>query len=452
MKKLIIFVLFTLLIFSCSSNDELVNPTTLDNELDNLLTTNAFVGGKINITFPKSWELSKIPQDPLNPITKEKIELGKLLFHETGISRNPLKLESLKTYSCSSCHSEQAGFQAGIPQGIGEGGLGYGSKGEKRTKNKHYTDLEIDVQPVRSPSALNIAYQTNILWNGQFGATHLNKGTESSWTKGSPKEKNFYGFEGVETQAIAGQDVHRLNISKIFLDEMPTYKQLFQNAYPTMNLNDNLEIKINAGLAIAAYERSLLATDAPFQKWLGGNYGAMTEDQKKGAIIFFGKGGCANCHNGPSLAAMNFYALGMNDLKNGNYGNSNVVAITDNKPEFLGRGGFTGNPQDNYKFKVPQLYNLKDSPFYGHGSSFNSIENVIRYKNNGVKENQKTPDSQLAKEFKALNLTEQEISQLVEFIKNGLYDQNLSRYLPSSLPSGLFFPNNDNVSRIDLGK
>jgi len=178
----------------------------------------------------------------------------------------------------------------------------------------------------------------------------------------------------------------------------------------------------------------------------------MTEDQKKGAIIFFGKGGCANCHNGPSLAAMNFYALGMNDLKNGNYGNSNVVAITDNKPEFFGRGGFTGNPQDNYKFKVPQLYNLKDSPFYGHGSSFNSIENVIRYKNNGVKENQKTPDSQLAKEFKPLNLTEQEISQLAEFIKNGLYDQNLSRYLPSSLPSGLFFPNNDNVSRIDLGK
>lgn len=453
MKRITFYTFLLIYITACSSNDDLNNnPTSLDTELENLLSSNKYVVGKNNLVFPKSWDLAKIPQDPNNPITKDKVELGKLLFHETAIARNPLKLESLKTYSCSSCHSQKAGYQAGIPQGMGEGGVGYGVKGERRVKNKNYSDNEVDVQPVRSPSALNIAYQTNILWNGQFGGTHLNVGTEASWTKGTPKEKNFYGYQGVETQAIAGQDVHRLNISKTFLDEQPVYKELFKKAFPNMNLNDNLEIKINAGLAVAAYERTLLATEAPFQLWLNGNYNALSEEQKQGAILFFGKGECVNCHNGPSLAAMNFYALGLNDLKNGSYGNNTVVAITDNKPEFLGRGGFTGNSKDNYKFKVPQLYNLKDSPFYGHGASFTDIESIIRYKNEGIKQNIKVPISQLSPDFKPLNLTENEIKQISDFVKNGLYDSNLSRFEPSSLPSGLFFPNNDYLSRLDEGK
>jgi cytochrome c peroxidase len=450
MKK-VLYLSLSVWAFSCTPKDEVIKSSALDTELQTIVVASSKGKGIDAYLLPESNEYSKIPQDPKNLITAEKVELGKLLFHETALGRDPKKDISAKTYSCASCHHVKAGFQACMPQGIGEGGVGFGVQGEKRAKNPLYKDDEIDVQPVRTPSALNIAYQTNILWNGQFGATHLNQNTQSSWTVGTPKEKNNLGFQGTEIQAIAGQDVHHLFISKAFIDEMPAYKEMFKKAFPSMDLSDNLQLKINTGLAIAAYERTLLATEAPFQQWLKGNYNAMTSNQKNGAKLFFGKANCTQCHNGPSLAAMNFYALGMNDLKNGNYGINNVVAITDNKAEFKGRGGFTGKAEDMYKFKVPQLYNLINSPFYGHGASFTRIEDIIAYKNTAKPQNAKVPTSQLAAEFKPLNLSTEEMRLLTEFIKNGLTDRNLQRYVPQKLPSGLAFPNNDAQSKKDLG-
>lgn len=449
MKKLLYFPLF--LAFACSQKETIPTASSIDTELETIITTASKGKGKSSFLLPESTEYSKIPQDPKNLITAEKVELGQMLFHETALGRNPLKDASLQTYSCASCHHVKAGFQACMPQGIGDGGVGFGVQGEKRAKSTLYKAEEIDIQPIRTPSALNIAYQTNILWNGQFGATHLNQNTQSSWTAGTPKEKNNLGFQGTEIQAIAGQDVHRLFISKTFLDQISVYKDMFRKAFPTMDLNDNLQLKINTGLAIAAYERTLLATEAPFQQWLKGNYNAMTNDQKLGAKLFFGKANCTSCHNGPSLAAMNFYALGMNDLQNGNYGINTVFGITDSKAEHKGRGGFTGKAEDMYKFKVPQLYNLKDSPFYGHGASFTKLEDVISYKNTAKPQNAKVPTTQLATEFKPLNLTTTELVQLTEFIKNGLHDKNLQRYTPRQIMSGLAFPNNDTQSRKDLG-
>lgn len=451
MKKAIFTFAIAFLVISCTSKEDSAAPTTLDTELEKILLATSNGKGKSFYILPNSNDFDKIPQDPKNPITAEKVALGKLLFHETALGRNPIVESSNSTYSCASCHHVKAGFQACVPQGIGDGGVGFGVQGEKRAKNPLYKDSEIDVQPIRTPSALNIAYQTNILWNGQFGAKNLNAGTEASWTKGTPKEKNNLGFEGTETQAIAGQDVHRLFITKSFVESNSTYNDLFKKAFPKMNTNDNLEYKINAGLAIAAYERTLLSTEAPFQQWLNGNYGALNEIEKKGAILFFGKANCATCHNSPSLASMKFYALGVNDLQNGNYGINTVFAVTEAKAEHKGRGGFTGKAEDMYKFKVPQLYNLKDSPFYFHGSSFTKIEDVIIYKNIAKPQNSKVPLTQIAPEFKPLNLTSDELRQLTEFIKNGLYDKNLQRFAPQKLPSGLAFPNNDLQSRKDLG-
>lgn len=450
MKK-IFYLPLAILAISCSPKDAIMTSSPLDTELETILTTASKGVGKSSFILPENTNFSKIPQDPKNPITAEKVALGEMLFHETALARNPKNGISAKTFSCASCHHVKAGFQACLPQGIGEGGVGFGAQGEKRAKNALYKDADIDVQPVRTPSALNIAFQTNILWNGQFGATNLNQNTQASWTVGTPKETNKLGFQGTETQAIAGIDVHHLFISKAFIDDIPAYKDMFSKAFPTMSLNDNAALKINAGLAIAAYERTLLATEAPFQQWLKGDFNAMTTDQKNGAKLFFGKANCVSCHNGPSLAEMNFYGLGLNDLQNGNYGNNMVVAITDDKPEHKGRGGFTGKAEDMFKFKVPQLYNLKDSPFYGHGASFTKIEDVIAYKNTAKPQNAKVPASQLAANFKPLNLTSEEIKLLADFIKNALYDKNLQRYTPSKIPSGLAFPNNDTQSRKDLG-
>jgi len=435
------FVLLTSIV-GCGGPEEITNQ--LDTDLENALKDASNGTGKSYYEFPSSDDFDKIPQDPTNPITLAKVELGKLLFHETGIAVNPREPEGMNTYSCASCHHAQGGFQACKRQGIGEGGVGFGVSGEGRSINPNYPLDSLDLQPIRTPSALNIAYQQNVLWNGQFGGTGVNVGTESQWTAGTPKEANALGFEGTETQAIAGLKVHRLDIESSFVSNS-SYKALFDAAFPDIPEADRYT-RITAGLAIAAYERTLLASESPFQKWLSGDDQAMTDEEKRGAILFFSKAGCYRCHNGPALNSMAFYALGMPDLDG-----AGVYGTAGDDVEKKGRGGFTGRAQDMYKFKVPQLYNLKDSPFYGHGATFYDLKDVVDYKNQAVSANASVPNVQLADEFKPLGLTSQEVEEIASFLEEGLHDPQLSRYVPNELPSGYCFPNNDTPAQIDLG-
>ncbi|MFT6880297.1 MAG: cytochrome c peroxidase [Arcticibacterium sp.] len=454
MKKLDFISLITLTVdtLSCNTPDKVISASDLDLSLEVTLRNSSGGTGKPFYKLPKSTDLASIPQDPLNPLTKAKVELGKLLFHETGIAQNPQKGIGMNTYSCASCHHARAGFQACLPQGIGEGGLGFGSNGEGRQKNSAYTKNEMDVQPIRTPSAINLAYQEAVLWNGQFGGTSVNLSTEANWqSHGHPTETNKLGFEGIESQAIAGIKVHRLLIDRIFMRSVGNYQSFYEQAFPPSSFNNPQKLNKNGALAIAAYERTLLANESPFQLWLKGYYGALTDDEKNGANIFFGKGKCASCHNGPSLANMEFHALGMNDLSNGLYEGKEVVNVAINDRVHKGRGGFTKVVTDMFKFKVPQLYNLMDSPFYGHGASFTSIRDVIEYKNKAIPENINVSSAQLDPSFIALNLTSEEIDLITLFLKHGLYDPNLDRYTPERLPSGLAFPNNDPQTRSDLG-
>ena len=399
-------------------------------------------GSKESLILPSSNNFIEIPNDLKNTITQAKVELGKLLFHETFLAKSPIKEEGMNTYSCASCHHAAAGFQSGIQQGIGDGGMGFGNHGEGRFKSEIYLESDLDVQPIRSPSVLNVAYQEVMLWNGQFGAVGANAGTEANWTVGTPKEVNSLGFEGVETQAIAGLDVHRLKIEEDFVTNSE-YKSLFDAAFSNVPLEERYT-KLNAALAIAAYERTVLSNEAPFQKWLKGDELAMNEDEKNGALLFFDKGQCYTCHSGPGLNGMEFHALGMKDLAG-----DNILTVVDEATK-KGRGGFTGNSEDDYKFKTPQLYNLMDAGFYGHGGSFTSIRDVISYKNKAILENNDVPTNKLSSSFVPLNLTEDEIDLLTLFVENSLYDANLKRYQPESLPSGNCFPNADSQSSIDM--
>ena len=432
-------VMITLM--SCASDDDNYVPIPSQGILENRIIE--LYGSKEALIQPLSTDFNLIPNDPNNQMTSAKVELGKLLFHETGIAMNPNMEESMEMYSCASCHHAKAGFQSGILQGIGEGGNGFGINGEGRFKNALYAESDLDIQPIRTPSVLNVAYQDVMLWNGQFGGTGTNQGTEANWTAGTPKEANNLGFEGVETQAIAGLDVHRLRIDEDFVINS-AYKDLFDQAFPNVDESQRYT-KLNGALAIAAYERTLLPNEAPFQQWLNGNTSAMNEQETEGALLFFDDAKCFSCHSGPALNGMDFHALGMKDLAG-----DDVLTVIDDATK-RGRGGFTNNPEDDYKFKTPQLYNLKDVTFYGHGGSFQSIEDVIRYKNNALKENQEVPTGQMSPMFTSLNLTDDDIDAITAFLENALYDSNLQRYVPEELPTGYCFPNADPMSSQDMG-
>jgi cytochrome c peroxidase len=454
MKKQIILALCSgIFLFSCKKDDsnggseDIGRNLQLDTDLAKILKTASNGVGISHFILPESNDFGNIPQDPNNLVTADKVALGKLLYHETGLALNPMKELSEGTYSCASCHFASAGFQANRFQGIGDGGIGFGINGEGRVKGALYEGSEIDAQPIRTPTAMNGAYQKVMLWNGQFGATSVNLGTESVWTPETPKEINNLGFEGLETQAIAGLAVHRMEANPEFFTKYPAYHELFDQAFSTIDIAERYTAK-NAGLAVAAYERILLANQAPFQEWLRGNELALTDLEKEGAILFFSTANCGNCHNGPALNKMEFHGYGMKHLDE--YPEE-TFKTSSTAGENLGRGGFTKNSTDNYKFKVPQLYNLTDSPFLGHGSSFRSVKEVVVYKNNGIAESTTVPTSQLADDFVPLNLTADDVNAISAFLENGLHDPNLKRYEPESLPSGNCFPFNDPLAANELG-
>ncbi len=445
MKKLVLLIFGVSLISLTACKKDAPVSKELDSKLVKLLEESSNGEGKAFFAMPASDDYAKIPQDPNNPLTKEKVELGKRLYHETALSIHPKKPITYGTYSCATCHFAQGGFAACKIQGIGDGGMGFGETGESRDKSPVISNDDVDVQPIKTPSSMNDAYQEITLWNGALGGVGMNIGTESHWTPGSPLETNNMGYYGLETQAIAGIKVHRLGIDPTFIDTTE-YKALFDAAFPDIDPVERYTRKY-AGLAIAAYERTLLANEAPFQKWLAGDDNAMSDAEKEGAMIFFGKGGCVACHTGPALNSMTFYGYGMKDL----YQADHVYRPDPNSEANLGRGGFTGRSEDMFKFKTPQLYNLADSPHYGHGSSFSSIKAVVEYKNKALPENNKVTPEQLASNFKPLNLSTLEIEQLTMFLKKSLRDPNLMRYTPSQLPSGNCFPNNDPLSKLEMG-
>jgi cytochrome c peroxidase len=445
----VLLPIVAVLLFACESDEYTNAPTSLDKDLKLLLESRSQDEGLSFFTLPNETDYASIPQDPLNPITAEKVKLGQLLVHETATGGNPKMPDNKHMYACASCHPAASGFSAGIRQGIGEGGIGFGIAGEGRVamdKGSMPRD-SIDVQPIKPPTLLNVAYQEVALWNGALGAQGINAPYVQQNADVVPE--NLLGFQGLETQAMAGQKLHRLKIDAEFAEEFG-YKSYFDAAFPSSPIEERYS-SVNGALAIAAFNRTILTNQAPWQLWLRGNTNALTEDQKKGAMVFFDKGKCFECHTGPALKSNEFHAWGLLD-----FNPAETIIFSGTRKSFnietqRGRGEFTGRQEDNFKFKVPTLYNLKMNHFYGHGGSVTSIREVVEYKNSGVKQNADVPDSQIASQFGNLNLTEEEITYLVDFLENGLYDPNVARYAPDSVLSGNCIPNNDPQSQIDLG-
>ncbi len=428
----------------CTENNNQTNQVVLSDQQElsqdlraHLIASSAGQGIDAYI-LPESDDFDAIPQDPSNPITAEKVALGKLLFHDHRFALNGQSGVE-PDWSCSTCHQMQSGFKPGIAQGIGEGGEGIG---ESRRLILGFDPLadddapnKPDMQPIAVPSILNIAYQDVVLWNGQLGNASngvVNAGLPNTILTPNtlPSTVNARGLSGIESQAVIGQQVHRLRFNERSpLQTDATYRALWQAAYPT----SSVDIAEDVGKAIAAYERTLFANRSPFQRWLKGDETAMNESELRGAYLFFTKAGCSACHAGPALSSAPgaleselFFAVGFDDFDNNRVAIHGPIADSAR----LGRGGFTQNDAQNYAFKVPQLYNLADAKVFGHGASFDSIKAVVQYKNLAVAQNSDAA-LHLDARFTPLGLSIREVNELTTFLSTALYDPALSRYVPA---------------------
>ncbi|MBK7872665.1 MAG: hypothetical protein IPJ74_19295 [Saprospiraceae bacterium] len=446
------FTIFAVLIIAgyiLSCQHEELSGLSFDDDLEELLNLKSSTGSYKGYILPESNDYVSLPnQDPKNPVTGIKVELGKMLFFEPGLGLENKYAPSKGTYSCASCHLPERGFTAGRFQGIADGAMGFGDSGEGRFKNPIYLGDEVDAQGARPLPVINTTFVSNALWAGSFGSFGVNVGTENVWRQDTLIEINFKGLQGLEANNARALIVHRQVVNKAVTDSLG-YTEMFDEAFPEIPVEKRYT-RETAAFAIAAYFRTILTNRAPFQRWLKGEKNAMNQQQKEGAMLFFGKAGCANCHNSPSLNAFphRFFALGVNNLYQSGF---TVFRTGTEDLRNLGRGGFTKQEEDMHKFKVPQLYNMKNIGFYFHGASKQSLREVVEYFNAGVPENPDVPASQISPLFHPLNLTSREVDALVEFLEHGLYDPDMKRYAPQQVLSGNCFPNNDPISQKDLG-
>ena len=229
--------------------------------------------------------------------------------------------------------------------------------------------------------------------------------------------------------------MHRLRFdADTDLQTRPEYRALWNAAYP----DGSSDVPLDAARAIAAFERTVLATRAPFQDFLRGDDTAMDDEELHGAALFFGEAGCVGCHTGPALSSWPgadenelFFAIGLDDFDADDTSVHGSVGDADRR----GRGGLTGAPGDDWRFKIPPLYNLADTNVFGHGASLASVRDVVEYKNRAVPQNADATAS-LDVRFAPLGLDDAEVDALSAFLTRSLHDPALDRYTPSRVPSG----------------
>jgi len=444
MNRLIPLLILVILLSVRCSQDTIDYTAQLDATLKEAMQSYAPDGQYDYYLLPKGHQYKLIPQEPDNPLTSEKVKLGQMLFFESAFSTKAKYASGLYGYSCATCHIPEAGFGPNRVQGIADGGWGFGNNGEDRTMHSDYSEDELDIQGIRPLSLINVAFVQNTFWNGQFGGGGANIGTEHMWDDDPGTERNTLGLEALETQNIEGLKTHRMHYSRKAIEDHG-YKAMFDEAFPDMP-DDKRYSNTAASYALSAYLRSIVSDKAPFQDWIRGDSEAMTTAEKEGALLFFGKANCKSCHYEKNLGSAEFHALGTKDM------DQHPLALNKN-PEAkrnLGRGGFTGHSDENFCFKVPGLYNVSDSPFYFHGASRESLEDVVRYKADALRENIRVSQLDLSPKLHKIELTDAEVDKLVLFLSHSLRDPDMTRYKPATVLSGNCFPNNDMQSRMDL--
>jgi len=332
-----------------------------------------------------------VPAD--NPQSPEKVALGRLLFFDGRLGGNG-------TTSCATCHLPSAGWDIPAPLSIGYPGT------------IHWRN---------SQTIINSAYYGKLFWAGASKSLEAQAGSAASGAVAGNGESDM-----MEAR-LAFIPEYRERFNKVFGDEWPRIR--------------------NAWWAIAAFERTLIQTNTPYDSWLKGDDGALDDQQKRGFELFVGKANCVACHNGALLSDEKYYNLGV--PRASDWENSGLAQITF-RYELYAKGisekryrKFKDDPglyfrtkqvNDLGKFRTPSLRYTKYTAPYMHNGQLATLNNVVQFYNSGGGNNEfsdnKTPL------LKPLELSEGEVDDLVTFIESMSGEQLLMDIpqLPPSAP------------------
>lgn len=234
-----------------------------------------------------------------------------------------------------------------------------------------------------------------------------------------------------------------------------TYRDLVREAFGDEVAHD-AEARFSRifGQALQAYQATLIPDRTPFDRWLGGDDGALTDQQVAGLQVFVGKGNCAACHVGPELtdASVRHYAeAGPLNADGGDQGYHNIgLRPTD---EDLGRGGVgpkgfsyseSGSPLDRGAFKTPGLRNVKLTAPYFHNGARATLREVISFYDRGGD----FGNPELSSQMQMIGFEGDETNALLDFLENGLTDPRVEReQAPFDHPS-LTLPDGEEIPAV----
>lgn len=267
--------------------------------------------------------LGPVPWPKDNSYSKEKAELGRLLYFDKRLSSNG-------TISCASCHNMPCAYSdcRVIAVGIDE------TKGTRH-----------------SPSIINAAYATHLFWDGRAASLE----DQCQGPIGNPKEM---------TTAKDVHEAHRQCVERI--KEIAGYKKLFKNVFG----HDEITLE-DLSKAIATFERTILSGNSPYDRYRAGEVSALSEEQIKGLQVFK-KSGCTNCHGGFNFSDDRFMNIG--------------IGMDRPNPD-LGRYAITHQDKDWGAFKVPTLREVEHTGPYMHDGSLKTLEEVVEYYDKGGTKN-----------------------------------------------------------------
>jgi len=343
------------------------------------LTNGSPGNGGLRRTFPA------MNQRAGNPTTTAKTELGRLLYFDPILSGD-------NTQSCATCHHPDLGFADGRAFSMGEGGKGIGPE---RTGGKEIRR--------GAPTIWNSAYYHKLFWDGR--AKDLEDQARFPIT--SPDEMNQKPEELVAE-----------------LKKIPEYVQLFDKAF---NGSGGSAVTFdNVTNAVAAFERTIISNNSPFDRYAAGDPTALTAEQRRGLSLFRSlKTRCFECHGFPNFANADFKVIGVPDMP----GHAQ-------EKEDLGRGEIEGGEPYHHAFKIPTLRNIALTAPYMHNGRFQTLEEVIDFYatggGHGGGKNLKNIDDKIRR----FSLTAEEKRDLVAFM-HALTDESKKPEIPEKVPSGL---------------
>lgn len=311
-------------------------------------------------------DLALLPEPKFNAAMAE---MGKYLFFDERLSGDA-------ALSCATCHDPKKGWGDGLPL------------------SKAYPASEYFRN---SPTILNAGFKKRFMWDGRLDGSDAGTLVRDMIT-----------------------EAHTMNMDARLMQErlkqVPEYNAMWQK-FRKDDINGMRVFNV-----VGEFFKSIVSKNAPIDKFLKGDQGALNSEQKEGYALFKGKANCVSCHNGPLGSDGNLHRTGVPE-------NPAVTAdplrhitmarhySTSGMPNYMnthadvGAYAITKNPKDKGKFATPSIRDLKYTAPYMHNGMLKTLDEVVDFYNKG---------GGAGSELKPLNLSDSEKRALVTFLEDGL--------------------------------